>query len=383
MIIYLLIYIPFLFCAYYDFVDTNNETKNKILWFWVIVFTLFRGLRWETGTDWEQFHDVFYDSDWSNIFTYNRDDWSDKVMDYGYMFINALIHTSGYSYTIFLFITNYWIMWCYKDFSQRHTTYPILTFIMLMNVGVPFPVRQTIAMATSLLSYRFAVEKRWAVFVLLAFAATLIHKGSIIVMPIVILPYIIERFNIKWWYYAIAYMCSFLIASILSDYIKIAMIVFSESNEQLQAYSDSYMSMESTSVDYGGFSNSMAGGLSYTIFFILLLYIREKYRTVCENNVVSFEFFFFLYAAASIVNNIFRQADASGMSEILGRVTSTFDMLPVILPLIFIVLIPKVFNNPRLAFMLFFLYMSYKYWQQIPGSFFSELFIPYKSVIGL
>ena len=59
MEIYLLIYIPFILSAYLDFVKTDAKVINRMLWFWVIVFTLFRGLRWETGTDWVSYLSIF------------------------------------------------------------------------------------------------------------------------------------------------------------------------------------------------------------------------------------------------------------------------------------------------------------------------------------
>lgn len=101
MLIYFFIYIPFVLCAFFDFFKTSQKNKNTILWFWVIVFTLFRGLRWEIGTDWNQFFDVYSHSGWDNIFSYYRDNWSNKVMDYGYMFINALFNETGFPYTVF------------------------------------------------------------------------------------------------------------------------------------------------------------------------------------------------------------------------------------------------------------------------------------------
>ena len=74
MFIYLLIYIPFICSAYYDFVKTSDKQKISILWFWVIVFTLFRGLRWDTGTDWDQFLEVYNHAHWDNIFSYYRNE---------------------------------------------------------------------------------------------------------------------------------------------------------------------------------------------------------------------------------------------------------------------------------------------------------------------
>lgn len=383
MLIYLLIYIPFILCAYYDFVKTTDKKKNQILWLWVIVFTLFRGLRWEIGTDWKQFHDVYYHSSWDNIFTYYRAEFGGRLMDYGYMFINAVFHESGFSYTIFLLVTNFWIMWCYKDFSQRHTKYPIMTMVLLMNVGVPFPVRQTIALATSLWGFRFAVEKKWVKYAIVAMAAALIHKGSLIGIIVVVIPYILNKWKIKWWWYALAYASTFIIAEVLGDYIRMFTMFVSETDSQLQVYSDSYLNMESTSVDFGDFNLSLFYGLSYVLFFVLLLFIRERYDTTCNKRIKAFEVFFFMYAVSAIVDNIIRQSDKNGMTEILMRVTSTIDMFPLVFPLIFVVLMPRFGNGKKIPFLLFSLYMAYKFWQQIPDSFYNYVFIPYKSVFDI
>lgn len=383
MFIYLLIYIPFILCAYFDFVETSSKEKNKILWFWVIVFTLFRGLRWEIGTDWEQFYTVYLHSDWNNIFNYARDNWSDKVMDYGYMFINTLFHKLGLSYTVFLLVTNFWIMWCYKDFSERHTKYPILTLILTMNVGVPFPVRQTIALATSLWGYRFAVEKQWVKYFIVAIIAALIHKGSLIGLIIILVPYVVETRQIKWWWYALAYVSTYVIAETLREYISTAIMWIASSEEQLETYGTSYMQLDTTSVDFGNYNVSMMNGLSYTLFFALLLWVREKCHLLCNTKIKHFETFFFMYVVTAIIDNLVRQVDATGITEILGRVTSTIDVFPLIFPLVFTLLLSKLLKDKNLICFIFCIYMSYKFWQQIPGSFYNFVFIPYKSIFYL
>ena len=379
MLIYLLIYIPFVFCAYYDFINIPEKQKKTILWFWVIVFTLFRGLRWDTGTDWDQFLEVYNHAHWDNIFSYYRNE-TDQLMDYGYMFINALFHEAGFSYTTFLLVTNFWIMWCYKDFSVRHTKYPILTFILIMNMGVPFPVRQTIAFATSLWGFRFLLEKKWILFFLVAAAASMIHKGSFILFLAIIIPYVIGKYRIKWWMYAIVYASSFVIAKVLSDYISLVLTLIAGSEGQLGVYSEHYMNSQTLSVDYGDYNVSALNGMGYTIFFIALLWIREKFKTACNQRIKYFEVFFFMYALVAMLDNMVRQGDQSGMTEVLGRVTDSLDMFPLVFPLIFTLLLPRFVKSKGICFCMFFVYMLYKFWQQIPGGFYHDLFIPYKTV---
>ena len=381
MFIYILIYIPFLLCAWFDFDGkTSPKQKNQIMWIWVIVFTLFRGLRWDTGTDWDQFYYVFNHAEWSNFLNFYRDTTSDKTMDVGYMFFNALFNEAALPYTFFLLVSNFWIMWCFKDFAQRHTAYPILTLIMLMNIGVPFPVRQSIALATSLWGYRFAVEKKWAIFFIVAIGAALIHKGSIVGLSLILFSLFADKWRIKWYWFAAAYLSTYVIAEVLGEYIRTLILIVGESNGQLDSYSAAYLNMDSTSVDFGNFNNSLLNGLSYIIFYAILLYLREKNIEQCNKSVKGYEMFFLMYALSAVIDNLINQSDKNGMTEILGRVTSTIDMLPMLFPLIFTIFLPKFGIKKELLFGIFVIYMAYKYWQQIPGSFYHELFIPYKSI---
>ncbi len=381
MLIYLLLYIPFVFCAYFDFVNTPDKQKNSILWLWVIVFTLFRGLRWETGTDWDQFLEVYNHAQWDNIFSYYR--YNNQYMDYGYMFINALFHEFGLPYTFFLLVTNFWVLWCFRDFSLRFSKYPILTFIVLMSMGIPFPVRQTIATATTLWSLRFVLERKWMLFILVSIIAALIHKGSLVGLAVLMVLFIVERWRIKWWIYIMAYASTYIIADLFRDYISLAFILLAGSGGQLAEYSDNYMQHDSLSVDYGDYNVSALSGLSYTLFFALLVWTREKYNNVCQSRISHFELLFLLYALIAMIDNIIRCGDSTGMTEVLDRVTGTLDMFPIIFPLIFVVLMPRYIKSKQICFLFFTAYMLYKFWQQIPGSFFQDMFIPYKTIFAV
>ena len=383
MLIYLVIYIPFILCAYYDFVKTPKEMKNQILWFWVIVFTLFRGLRWKIGTDWDQFYYVYRHAHWENVFSFDRYG-NGMLMDYGYMAVNALFNEARLPYTVFLLVTSFWILWCYRSFSLRFTKYPILTFILLMNVGVPFPVRQTLSLATMLWGFRFAMDKQWIKFVSVSLGAGLLHKGSFIGIVVVILPYIVNKWRIKWWWYAVAYASTFFIAELFRDSISDAISLIAGAEKQLSSYSEQYMQRDDLSVDFGNYNSSLMNGMGYTLFFVVLLWVREKNKLVCNYKIRHFEVFFFMYSLVAILDNVTRQGQATGMTEVLTRVTATIDMFPIIFPLFFTVFLGKLTRrNTIIVWGAFSLYMSYKFWNQIPGSFFNFLYIPYHSIFYL
>ena len=386
MLIYFLIYIPFVLCAFYDLQSENKHIKKTILSFWVIVFTLFRGLRWDTGTDWDQFLQVYNQSHWYNVFSYVRyvSDVGASHMDFGYMFINALFHELGLGYTMFLLFTNYVIMWCYKDFCLKMTNYPILTMILLMNVGMPFPVRQSISFAILLWGYQFLNKKDIKKYLLVVFCAFTIHKGALIGFPLAILPYLDKLYKIKWSVWLAVYISTFFIAKVFNSYISNAVLVLSAYSGELNSVSTTYAQWEDTTVGLeGGFNNSAFNGLSFTFIFFLLLYLREKKNYACSDYIKNFNLFFLLYAIAACFNNLISTSTSPIMAEIVGRAISSIDMYPVIFPLIFVCFANL---NKNIAWKsclasIFVVFMLYKFWNQIPGSFYSYLFIPYKSIL--
>ena len=360
--------------------------KKTILSFWGIVFTLFRGLRWDTGTDWDQFLQVYNQAHWYNVFSYVRyvSDVGASHMDYGYMFLNALFHELGLGYTMFLLFTNFIIMWCFKDFCLKMTKYPILTMILLINVGMPFPVRQSISFAILLWGYQFLNKKDIKKYLLVVFCAFTIHKGALIGFPLAILPYLDKLYKIKWSAWMAIYISTFFIAKVFNSYISNAVLALSAYSGELNSVSSTYAQWEDTTAGLeGGFNNSAFNGLSFTLIFFLLLYIREKKNYYCSAYIKNFNLFFLLYATAACFNNLISTSTSPIMAEIVGRSISSIDMYPVVFPLIFVCfanLSKNVAWKSCLA-CIFVLFMLYKFWNQIPGSFYSYLFIPYKSIL--
>lgn len=375
MDIYFIIYIPFIFSAWFDFNQKTSLLKKKqILLFWVIIFTLFRGLRWQTGTDWNQFYNVYLNSSFDNMFSYVR--YGTRIMDFGYMFINAIFNEFGIPYTFFLLITNLIIMLCYYDFSIRNTKLPILTMILFMTVGVPFPVRQSLALAISFWSYRFLSDEKWKQFFIVGFIAFFIHKASIIGFLAIGVPFLLKKFRVKWWVYAIAYISTFVIAVFLGEFIRDLTLILSDQSDYIGDYAEGYINRDKEGI----LSAESSEGYSYILFFIILLFVREYKNDLCKDTVRNYEIFFFMYAVSEMVFNIIRNISHGGFTEILHRSISTLDMLPLILPTFFAYLITR-FKNKEVVFLVFAVYVAYKFYIQIFASRYAGAFIPYGSVL--
>lgn len=144
--------------------------------FLILVFACFRGMRWETGTDWNQYLYVFTTSSWANIFSFGRE--LGDFMEPGYVLLNVLVKLFGGGYTTFLLVTNLFILSSYAYISLKGGKYPIFSFVsILLSVGF-FPVRQNLAVAVLLFSYEFIRERRFCIFLLLVLLASSIHYYS-------------------------------------------------------------------------------------------------------------------------------------------------------------------------------------------------------------
>ena len=171
-----------------SFCELSKKMKKYnlfFLYFWVVVFTLFRGLRWGTGTDWSQYYACFERADWSNIFTYYRYGLYTELMEYGYVFLNVFVKSIFSHYTFFLLLTNLAILLNFAYFSRKYVPqYPLLTFTLLVVFNPIFPVRQDIAMLFLFWACHFSVCKKYLLSVLFVFIASTIHDMSIIFLPL-------------------------------------------------------------------------------------------------------------------------------------------------------------------------------------------------------
>ena len=137
MFVYIIVYSVLVISCGFDTAKIALNKKINILLGLVCLFTLFRGLRWEVGTDWEQYLNIFLYSEWSNIFSLKRE--LDDIMEPGYIVLNVLVKTLGGGYTSFLLLTNFIILYSYFRLVVKCRYYPIYSFAsILLSVGFFF-----------------------------------------------------------------------------------------------------------------------------------------------------------------------------------------------------------------------------------------------------
>jgi hypothetical protein len=140
------------------------------------VFTLFRGLRWDTGTDWESYYTVFLYSEWDSIFT--------MQLEPGYILLNVLIKSIGGNYTLFLLLTNLFVLMAYMKFALTNSNTPVCVFALFMFSTQFFPVRIGIAVAFIILGLCNFSQKNHFRIIAYTLIAMSVHLSAIIFIPV-------------------------------------------------------------------------------------------------------------------------------------------------------------------------------------------------------
>lgn len=182
MLIYFILYFVLIFSGILDLCNIPASKKRFLLFFWVVVLTLFRGLRWETGTDWYMYLDIFERIQWSELFSFIR--YGEQKLEFGYAFLNLVVKSFGGGYTTFLIFTNAIILLIYADFSCKHSQrFPLLLFIAIITANNFFPVRQSLTVAIVMYSYRYVINRDFVKFIVSILIAISIHSASLIFLP--------------------------------------------------------------------------------------------------------------------------------------------------------------------------------------------------------
>jgi len=178
------------------------------LWGFIFaIFILFGGLRYNVGTDFESYCQIFTDicKDWDDVLYGGT--------ERGYVWLNRIVslYTSDPQWIIF--ITNAIIsvfgLTCICKFS-RFTPISLYIFYTTIYYQGFNLIRQGIACAIVLLAFGYARQQKMLQCVLLILFATLFHRTALIVLPVIILMQIPVNQAIYFLYLAVASLAFFL-----------------------------------------------------------------------------------------------------------------------------------------------------------------------------
>lgn len=344
---------------------SSVKTKKCVMLVWMLFFTLFGGLRWEIGGDWDQYLHHFQNSEFSNIFSYDRYGNSREKLEPGFVFMNALIRNlfgEFYIYNLLLvaFIQITYYKFCLY-FSPRH---PLLMYAFLM-LMVPnyFPVRAAFAISIGMWSYKHIKEHNLKSFLILVFLATLIHYQCIVLLPL----YWIGKVHLGFIPLTMIYVSFALLGMLFQQYFALfAMLIGGEIGNKALGYT------ENETVGAQG-ASYIGWALNY-FFLCVYVFLRKKMQLRNDR-------WFNALINITIAYNAFFMVFSEGMGDLV-RVASNFFHAQAIL---FILSITYFAGSPkplqRIGGVSFFIaYYIYRLLQIGSGYYFEDTCIPYKTI---
>lgn len=271
--IYWSLCILLIFCAFCGFTNNYGRTKHMI-WSMFVIFTLFQGLRWNTGADWQQYLRVFQTCDWKHIFTFDRGDGS-RYMEFGYIFLNVVIKTIFKEYTFFLLITCGFINLMYMRILKKYIPhkYQSIAYALFLMMSAIFPVRQALACSFFIgFGIPALLEKNWKIYISVVAACCTIHYSCLILIVF----YYIDKF-IKTPILLVVFLSSSIIVGFLPSIMEKVVQLPIIRDLAFASLVDRYQNTD-TLVEKTGLNNSLT--IMFVIIQILFFdYMREKFKS--------------------------------------------------------------------------------------------------------
>lgn len=336
----------------------NPLFYKKTYWFFILIFFLLSSLRWGNGTDWESYYLFYtYHIGEKDIFIGNMEPGFTLMTSFNSIFNNYSIQLASVALLsiipIALRIRNYSIFPLFSLFIWYCTSL----------AGI-FSVRQNIAIAIFVFSWKFIEEKRIKEYILLIFIASTFHISSLIVLPIYYFWH--KRITLNTNILVIIIFCcfSFILGEILSkfmmliggEFIRTKLEVYLGNSDQ--NFNSAYTIQQ---VIYRGIINRSF------IFFPLLFLLRKE--RIINNRLNAF---FNLYTYSFILFLLF-----TPLSMALGRLCMFTDIVQIfIIPYLFKLKSTRISKFLIIIFLIFYLLI------RLNGIIYNykDAYIPYKFV---
>lgn len=354
--------------SFLDIPNFDIKHRRALCWLWVIVLTLFWGLRWRCGTDWYNFYDYYNWSHFSNVFSFDRG--LGEPLEWGFVFLNAVFHDLGFSYTCFLLFYSFIMLALFARFCIKNMDYPLMGFVFIIATMAPiFPTRQALALGIICLGYRFIFQKNWTSFLKfcgLVYIASTIHTSALLAFVLYFIPKLKLNIYLSFGLLAI----SVFVGKFLPSFFEYIIDKFTFLGSIILVRLTTYTTQETSSVGEGVFDR---GIMSYVLtFFYFFLFAYKKYH---KSSLDEYRSVFNNYTFKEIIRNLFAQ-----VMQDMSRLGNYF------LPSVYWGTV-KVFTsfesstrNFVLIRLLFCSLMIYFFYRQLNGVYMHE-YLPYRSIL--
>lgn len=255
----------------FDIIKTSHITKTKVMVLNVIIMSLFAGLRWRTGTDWDQYFECFQRIQEHDMFRYYR--YGEQYFEPLYSFMNwltkAVVGKEGYSY--FLLWTSFLQYGLLGWTCIKISRFPLLAFAGLVSIQLGFLTARTgVAFSLLIASFVFIIDKKLKYYLIFVLISSLIHKMCLIFIPCY---WLFNKIRINYMMALAIYSLSIVFSVVADKYLPdVGLLISSyagdgDLNEKIETYT-------SRQTNEGTLKSLSSFLLSY--FWITLFYFRRK-----------------------------------------------------------------------------------------------------------
>ncbi|MFQ6601600.1 EpsG family protein [Flavobacterium sp. C3NV] len=192
--IYLFFYLFFFVLAVLEITNDVKPYRNVLAFISVFFLMFFTGLRWETGTDWFSYKELFDDLELNWFFLLNV-----FSFDLGYVILNAAVKIFTDNYTIFLLIDSIIALGIVFWFLKKYSPNPNISIFVFYNAFFVAQFmgsnRRIISLGSALFVFYFVNQIKYKKYALWQSLAFLFHRTSIILIVTWFIPR--QRFSTK------------------------------------------------------------------------------------------------------------------------------------------------------------------------------------------
>lgn len=344
---------------------SNRRTKKVVMLFWCVFFTFFVGLRWQVGTDWDSYFEIFRASTFDSIFSLDKYGDGRENVEPLYVLLNAIVNETFGEFYIFNLLEAGIIQFSLFYVSRYFTpNTPIITYAFLFILIGLFPVRASLSLAVALWGYKYIREQKLIKFLIILAAACMIHMKTAILFPC----YWIGKIKLKWYLFFIIYLSIVMLYVTFQQQLTALVSLFDSSS-----MADKFLVYTKNETE--GFRGLSYIGVGLNVFLMsIYLYLRKRkilVDTRWHNAILN------MYLISLCLYALF----SDGMGD-LTRLATIF-ILPQVLLLVSAI---SYYGHHRVlilkmgAIFFFVLYYIYRIYQETHAYFFEECNIPYRTI---
>ena len=362
MFIYLFILFSLYLLGLFDINNgISNNQKRKIFYIVIFFFWILSFIRWETGTDWESYHDCFANND--TLYEFEM-----RGFEPFYTYLNFFIKQVTDYYWILLMICGLIIYPLTSKTIVRYSPLPfisLLVYLLLRRADIFF-VRESIAIAFCFYSIRYIQTRELWKFVIYVLIGFQFHNAVIAFLP----AYYIYNIDID------TKKCLYFLAGLIVIMTILQEKITSTFGQVATLLGDSFLDKTDKYLERGydtGGATSVAaamirGSINRCILLAIFLYgVRKHKKGKFVKGMLN------LY-----MTSIALFALLAPFSLTLNRIGNTYEMPAILLAGYVFDKMPH--KNKKFYYLLFYTYIVIRFFMGTLYGVYSEEFLPFKTI---